>query len=72
MEHKEFGTAQYAGNSSVHPEVSKRKKEIMLIARNLTPEEIEFAIWNYSATKWHRLNTATIDFKPESKGEENK
>jgi len=46
--------------------------EIMEVARNLSPEEIQEAIWVKASTKWARLTTATIDFKPESKGEENK
>lgn len=35
----------------------------MGIAKDLTPEEIQFAIWNYSATKWQRLRNENESFK---------
>jgi len=46
--------------------------EIFEIYLNLTVQEQVLACAEFANRKWHRLNTATIDFKPESKGEENK
>jgi len=53
-------------------EVKRRTDEIFEIAKNLSQEELSEAVFNFARKKWHRINTATSDFKPESKGEENK
>jgi len=66
---KDTGYAS-AGLGSNHPEVLRREMEISTTP--LTQEEFLEAIKDGQRKKWHRLNSATIDFKPESKGEENK
>ena len=53
-------------------EVKRREKAIQEIIDTMTDEDIYLAKRDYARTFWHLLNTATIDFKPESKGEENK
>lgn len=55
-------------NQERHPEVERREKEVMLIARNLTPEEIQRAIYDYSSTKWHRLNNPNPSMKAGNEG----
>jgi len=53
-------------------DVVRRVNEVYKMASDLSEDEIMQAKLDYASTKWHRLNTATIDFKPESKVEENK
>jgi len=68
----DFGSADIVRKPFAHPEVKRRFEEVKQIAIELSNDEILEALFDYSSRKWHRLNTATIDFKPESKGEENK
>jgi len=63
---KDFGNAPDARSVSNHPEVARREAEIMLIARNMTPEEHQKAIWDYAKTKWQRLRNENRDFKAET------
>jgi hypothetical protein len=48
------------------PEVERRNKEILEIMYSLSEEEKRTALRYFAITKWHRLNTATPDYKPNS------
>jgi len=62
---KDTGYAS-AGLGSNHPEVKRRIDEIIKVAEQVTQDEKAEAIFNFAQIKWHRLNTATESFKPET------
>jgi len=52
--------------------VQERNEEVNELKKTLTPEEIDEGLTHVACKKWYRLQRPNSDFKPESKGEENK